>query len=76
MTETIEELEKFKFEMIQQLKVLVEKQANIMFAAMKSFLGEMKTVEMYILNEFHNMLNQQPFRVEGLGPELATLAKK
>lgn len=75
MTDTIEELERFKADMVESLSVQIVKQAKIMLTSMRSLLGEMKNVEQSTLVEFQNMLDQNPFKVQSLGPELATLAK-
>ena len=45
MTETIEELERFKSEIVKQLGELVVKQAQIMLSTMKSLLSEVHAIE-------------------------------
>ena len=76
VTETIEELERFKTDMVEQLSVLIVKQARIMLTSMINLLGEINHVEQQALFDFQNMLDHQPFKVQTLGPELSSLAKK
>ena len=68
MTEAIEELERFKSEMVKQLSELTAKQAQIMLRTMKSLLSEVQEMEEKTLAEFQGLQDQhQPFRVQALG---------
>ena len=57
MTEAIEELERYKSDMVVRLRTLITKQALLMLASVKKWFSEMKIVEQTSLDEFQGLLD-------------------
>ena len=58
MTEAIEELERFKLEMIEQLQELIFDQAKVMLSTMKSLFSQFQIVEAGQYEEFKSLLEK------------------
>ena len=52
MTETIEELERFKADMLEQMSMLIAKQAQLLIKSMRSWFDDIKSVEQKSLEKF------------------------
>ena len=58
MTETIEELERFKADMLEQMSMLIAKQAQLLIKQMRSWFDDIKSVEQKSLEKFQSLLDQ------------------